>query len=282
MRNRCQNLILDFTHVYEDETVRDREQFQWIDCSDIEESHLYCSPSAYEEIRKRIEPFGISGIHFIDSGNYHYVTKIMTDFLKESFVLVCFDHHTDMQKPMVEGMTSCGDWAGQVLGENTYLRQLVLIGPPQRDIDGIEIGKTQSQNIQTGEKDKLLTFSEEELQNGTAKAKVAQIKEGLPFYISIDKDVLNRRFTETNWNQGDMPLPMLEHLLQFFLQKGKVCGVDICGECRMDMPLPEYLEAEEINGETNVELYRYIRKECMGETGSKIILTKRTQGSKLR
>lgn len=282
MRNRCQNLILDFTHVYEDETVRDREQFQWIDCSDIEESHLYCSPSAYEEIRKRIEPFGISGIHFIDSGNYHYVTKIMTDFLKEPFVLVCFDHHTDMQKPMVEGMTSCGDWAGQVLGENTYLRQLVLIGPPQRDIDGIEIGKPQSQNIQTGEKDKLLTFSEEELQNGTAKAKVAQIKEGLPFYISIDKDVLNRRFTETNWNQGDMPLPMLEHLLQFFLQKGKVCGVDICGECRMDMSLPEYLEAEEINGETNVELYRYIRKECMGETGSKIILTKRTQGSKLR
>lgn len=282
MRNRCQNLILDFTHVYEDETVRDREQFQWIDCSDIEESHLYCSPSAYEEIRKRIEPFGISGIHFIDSGNYHYVTKIMTDFLKEPFVLVCFDHHTDMQKPMVEGMTSCGDWAGQVLGENTYLRQLVLIGPPQRDIDGIEIGKPQSQNIQTGEKDKLLTFSEEELQNGTAKAKVAQIKEGLPFYISIDKDVLNRRFTETNWNQGDMTLPMLEHLLQFFLQKGKVCGVDICGECRIDMPLPEYLEAEEINGETNVELYRYIRKECMGETGSKIILTKRTQGSKLR
>ena len=163
MRNRCQNLILDFTHVYEDETVRDREQFQWIDCSDIEESHLYCSPSAYEEIRKRIEPFGISGIHFIDSGNYHYVTKIMTDFLKEPFVLVCFDHHTDMQKPMVEGMTSCGDWAGQVLGENTYLRQLVLIGPPQRDIDGIEIGKPQSQNIQTGEKDKLLTFSEEEI-----------------------------------------------------------------------------------------------------------------------
>lgn len=265
MQNRCQNLILDFTHVYEDETVRDREQFQWIDCSDIEESHLYCSPSAYEEIRKRIEPFGISGIHFIDSGNYHYVTKIMTDFLKEPFVLVCFDHHTDMQKPMVEGMTSCGDWAGQVLGENTYLQQLVLIGPPQRDIDGIEIGKPQTQNIQTGEKDKLLTFSEEELQNGAAKAKVALIKEGLPFYISIDKDVLSRRFTETNWNQGDMPLPMLEHLLQFFLQKGKVCGVDICGECRMDMPLPEYLEAEEINGETNVELYRYIRNECMGE-----------------
>ena len=103
------------------------------------------------------------------------------------------------------------------------------------------------------------------MQNGTAKAKVAQIKEGLPFYISIDKDVLNRRFTETNWNQGDMPLPMLEQLLQFFLQKGKVCGVDICGECRMDMPMPEYLEAEEINGETNVELYRYVKRHMITE-----------------
>ena len=243
---------------------------------------MYCSQSAYEEIRKRIEPFGISGIHFIDSGNYHYVTKIMTDFLKEPFVLVCFDHHTDMQKPMVEGMTSCGDWAGQVLRENTYLQQLVLIGPPQRDIDGIENGKPRSQSTQTKrmqpekvqpetmqtdriETDKLLTFSEEELQNGTAKAKVAQIKEGLPFYISIDKDVLSRRFTETNWNQGDMPLPMLEHLLQFFLQKRKVCGVDICGECRMDMPLPEYLEAEEINGETNVELYRYVKSHMIAK-----------------
>lgn len=81
MRNRCQNLILDFTHVYEDETVRDREQFQWIDCSDIEESHLYCSPSAYEEIRKRIEPFGIFGIHFIDSGNWHsYIPYPLSQF----------------------------------------------------------------------------------------------------------------------------------------------------------------------------------------------------------
>ena len=256
-------VIMDFSGIYQNEQFYEGEQISWIDLSDISGTNCYCDGDAQAQILERMEKYPVSGIYFIDSGNYHYVTKIMTDFLKEPFVLVCFDHHTDMQKPMVEGMTSCGDWAGQVLGENTYLRQLVLIGPPQRDIDGIEIGKPQSQNIQTGEKDKLLTFSEEELQNGTAK--VAQIKEGLPFYISIDKDVLNRRFTETNWNQGDMPLPMLEHLLQFFLQKGKVCGVDICGECRMDMPMPEYLEAEEINGETNVELYRYVKRHMITE-----------------
>ena len=45
------HLILDFTHVYDDEICADREQFSWIDCSDIEGSDLYCSPQAEREIR---------------------------------------------------------------------------------------------------------------------------------------------------------------------------------------------------------------------------------------
>ena len=50
------HLILDFTHVYDDEICADREQFSWIDCSDIEGSDLYCSPQAEREIRRKIEP----------------------------------------------------------------------------------------------------------------------------------------------------------------------------------------------------------------------------------
>lgn len=51
------HLILDFTHVYDDEICADREQFSWIDCSDIEGSDLYCSPQAEREICRRIEPY---------------------------------------------------------------------------------------------------------------------------------------------------------------------------------------------------------------------------------
>ena len=43
------HLILDFTHVYDDEICADREQFSWIDCSDIEGSDLYCSPQAVKK-----------------------------------------------------------------------------------------------------------------------------------------------------------------------------------------------------------------------------------------
>ena len=84
---------------------------------------------------KKIKPYGIHGIHFLDSGNYHYVTEIMTSQIQKEFQLVVFDHHTDMQKPMIEHMTSCGDWAEKVLETNPWLQQLVLIGPQEKDIE---------------------------------------------------------------------------------------------------------------------------------------------------
>ena len=100
---KSQNYILDFTHVYKDEDIEKINDINWIDCSDIEGCDLYCSGLAREEIKKRTEKYGIYGIHFIDSGNYHYVTKILTDRIDSKFSLVLYDHHTDMQKPLIEG-----------------------------------------------------------------------------------------------------------------------------------------------------------------------------------
>ena len=58
----------------------------------------------------------------------------MAEQIKQDFSLILFDHHTDMQKPMIGHMTSCGDWAGKVLKANPWLQQLILIGPQERDI----------------------------------------------------------------------------------------------------------------------------------------------------
>ena len=129
------HLILDFSHVYCDENIPKNTGIHWLDCSEIEECDLYCSRQAEEKIREKIKPYGIHGIHFLDSGNYHYVTEIMTSQIQKEFQLVVFDHHTDMQKPMIEHMTSCGDWAGKVLETNPWLQQLVLIGPQESDIE---------------------------------------------------------------------------------------------------------------------------------------------------
>ncbi|SCI25133.1 Arginase/agmatinase/formimionoglutamate hydrolase%2C arginase family [uncultured Roseburia sp.] len=251
------HLILDFSHVYCDENIPKNTGIHWLDCSEIEECDLYCSRQAEEKIGEKIKPYGIHGIHFLDSGNYHYVTEIMTSQIQKEFQLVVFDHHTDMQKPMIEHMTSCGDWAEKVLETNPWLQQLVLIGPQEKDIEQLyqeNDGLMNRKEIS----EKLLTFSAEEISAGEDKNKISKIKKNLPVYISIDKDILDKQYTETNWSQGNMSLPMLERLLSHFLENGNILGIDICGECQQGIPLPEYLQAEELNEETNQKLFEFL------------------------
>lgn len=273
-RVKNENLILDFTHVYCDEYIKDIDRFRYMDCSDIEETDMYCSKEAYKRIWEKIKPYGIQGIHYIDSGNYHYITKIITDHIDEPFGLVMYDHHTDMQIPMVPGMMSCGDWAGQALSQNKNLRQLVMVGPPEKDIDQTLESHNGSQS------GRLLIFSAEDLHGGLLENKLKLIRTDLPLYISIDKDVLGTEDCETNWSQGDMSIDGLERLLGVFLggqgeernydacrnderyagyiRHSRILGIDICGEIQTDIPVPEYLEAEEKNEKVNIELFRFI------------------------
>ena len=171
-----ENMILDFTHVYRDEDIKDIDRFRYIDCSDIQETDMYCSKNAYEKIWGRIEPYGIQGIHYIDSGNYHYITKIITDHITEPFGLVMYDHHTDMQIPMVPEMMSCGDWAGQTLIQNENLRQLVVVGPPESDIEQTLESYSGSQS------GRLLTFSAEDLHGDLLENKLKLIRTDLSLY----------------------------------------------------------------------------------------------------
>ena len=291
-RGKCENLILDFTHVYCDEYIKDIDRFRYIDCSDIEETDMYCSKEANKRIWEKIKPYGIQGIHYIDSGNYHYISKIITDHIDEPFGLVMYDHHTDMQIPMVHGMMSCGDWAGQALNRNKNLRQLVIVGPPEKDIDQTLESYKCEHNVQETECDgpydisrdissgRLLIFSAEDLHGGLLENKLKLIRTDLPLYISIDKDVLGTEDCETNWSQGNMSIGGLERLLGVFLgghgeernsdacrndersagdvSQSRILGVDVCGEIQTDIPVPEYLEAEEKNEKVNIELFRFI------------------------
>ena len=71
------NYVFDFTHCYRG----DNAQLTYYDCSDIEGTRLFCDKQAEKQLKEMIHKNGISGIHFIDSGDYHYITKLMTDFI---------------------------------------------------------------------------------------------------------------------------------------------------------------------------------------------------------
>lgn len=98
----------------------------------------------------------------------------------------------------------------------------------------------------------------EESEEHTAEAEIKKINLKLPAYISVDKDVLNRYNARTNWNQGNMSVTTLKKLLREVFRLQRVIGVDICGECSLQEPFPEFLEDERINDVTNQILYHFL------------------------
>lgn len=243
-----QNLILDFSHVYPEYIEQREKGLKRIDCSDISGTNMYCTKEAEAEIRERLMPYEPCGIHFLDSGNYHYVTKLFAEKINYPFSLVLFDHHNDMQQPMIHELTSCGSWAGEMLRENPYLEQMVLVGPNEKSIEEIapELRK------------KLVCISIQEIESKDVEKELSQIRTELPVYISIDKDVLNRYSARTNWNQGSMSAGTLKRLLLEVFLHQKVIGVDICGECALSESFQQFMEDERVNEETNVMLYHFL------------------------
>lgn len=245
-----QNLILDFSgaHSYLKEEVK-TEKIAYIDCTDITEANMYCSETAEREIKRKIAKYGYRGIHFLDSGNYHYVTKFFLEQIKEPFSLVLFDYHDDMRHKALYEFSDCGSWARDILLNHPYLQQMIIIGPEQKQADALS-------NIE----ERLVCISIQELENEKAEKKLEKIKKNIPVYISIDKDVLSNSYAVTNWNQGRMSLEMLENVLTLFLLNDNVMGVDICGEYSLtDGTFRDFMNAEKVNKNANKELFHYIR-----------------------
>lgn len=250
MKEKQKNtVILDFTHIYPpDEIQKFLPNVRLLDLSDIQETDMYCSPHACRQLKIRLSGIGPEGIHFLDNGNYHYVTRLFTEKITCPYTLFLFDHHTDMQKPLVSGLLSCGSWARDLLMHDPNLMQLILIGPRSSQI----------RELPDKLKEKLLYISGYELQRNTAQDEFRRIQRQFPAYISIDKDVLSSYFARTNWNQGNMSLPLLKYLIKDIFDHVPVIGADICGEASLAQPLSELAEDIAVNRSTDDILYRFL------------------------
>ena len=98
----------------------------------------FCDDAAADEIRRCIADFPARGIHFLDNGNFHYLTRFWCEKITEDFVLVVYDHHVDLRKPVFPGLMSCGSWIRDVLLRNSHCRAVLIIGPECAQADIIE------------------------------------------------------------------------------------------------------------------------------------------------
>lgn len=227
--------VLDFTGACIEEGLPETLSSSlsaYVDCRDIEGCRRLCDEAAAEEIRTRISGFSPEDVHWIDSGDYHYLTAFWCARLERPFDLILFDHHTDMQPAAFEGMLSCGSWLLEMLRRNDRLRRVVILGAAE------------SLRCETaGFEERVTMFSEDEisgLDSASLHALVEPCLSGAELYISVDKDVLAPSEYATNWDQGSMLLNPLCGLLERL--SGKTIGADLCG-CT-DSPSPRDLAAD--------------------------------------
>ena len=98
----------------------------------------FCDDAAADEIRRCIADFPARGIHFLDNGNFHYLTRFWCEKISEDFALVVYDHHVDLRKPVFPGLMSCGSWIRDVLLRNSHCRAILIMGPECAQADIIE------------------------------------------------------------------------------------------------------------------------------------------------
>lgn len=244
---------MNFSGIYKEQqfwqTGEIQRNISWVEVQELPGSNCYCDGDAMETLRQKLEEFDADGIHFIDSGNYHYMSRICLEKLNTPFRLVVFDNHTDMQPPAFGGLLSCGGWVAASLEELPLLKEVLLVGPDQEAFD-------QTEPVL---QEKVRFLSRERLREMTMEEKVLFFEElsvDLPVYLSVDKDVLCAEDASTTWSQGDMTLEELGQFVAILLEKQDILGMDVCGECD-----PDACEGDHLNDLANRKLLELWRKE---------------------
>lgn len=161
------------------------------DLSRLPQTRCYCSPESADIIREATSKMDLHGIHLLGSGDFHYQTLFWLERIQEPFSLILIDNHPDDQTDAFGGeLLSCGNWV-------LHARKLPMLHD-------------------------VLWVREEK------DARDAWMPEG-PLYLSVDIDVLDRKYAVTNWDQGEMSLDALCRVVKAVRASGRLIGADICG-----------------------------------------------------
>ncbi len=88
---------------------------------------------------------------------------------------------------------------------------------------------------------------------------VEDIPEGETVYVSLDKDLMGREYSRTDWSQGEWTLSEVEDALREVVRKGcRILAVDVCGGVTFSKgATPEDMR---INLVTDTRLYEFLKE----------------------
>ena len=90
-------VVMNFSGAYNFESFDKDSEIINLDFRQLHGTEGYCSREAAKVIKDKIQPFGPHGMHFLDNGDYHYVSKFWTDMITEpslTITLTCRTHES--------------------------------------------------------------------------------------------------------------------------------------------------------------------------------------------
>ena len=219
-----------FTGIYKQQNFYKDFKYVLFDDEEVSGVRGYMDDDARNYLMKEIQNKGeLLSVHFLDSGNYHHLSRLYLDLIEEPFNLVVYDNHTDMQFSPFGNILSCGSWIADAYETHKKLNKVFMIGVGEKYIDTCEL-----------KNDERIIFADNIYE--------VNLDDSLPIYISVDKDVISDKEFVSDWDQGGKLAAALIEELESLINKFKVLGVDICGEPK-------------VNDSINIKLSNNINKE---------------------
>lgn len=196
--------ILQMSALYAEEEwfLPDADAF---DLRGLEGSFRYCSAESESTVRALLGSARFADIAWIDTGDFHYLSKLRMELIREPFALALYDNHPDDQEGAFDSdILSCGNWVLAARRSNPFLKE--DFRNPEPSGGRFPWGGSPKRSS---------------LEGSSA--------EGLPLFISIDIDLLSEEYARTGWSQGSWSLDRLLRSLDALCKGRVIAGVDICG-----------------------------------------------------
>ncbi|WP_164669926.1 arginase family protein [Virgibacillus doumboii] len=214
--------LLNFDGAYKSQSFYQNIHYDWLELEVIPNTNLLCEKDNLLLIDEKLIERRQSGIHYLGSGNHHYISYLLQSRIEKPYTLILFDHHTDTLPSPSEELTSCGSWVLASLQHLPMLQKVFIIG----------VGEGAPQHIPTSVNTKVVTYTENSLQSNFSSITKSIIK-NIPtdsVYISIDKDVLDKKDAVTGWDHGTLGLKQMMKMVKAFFRNKDTIGIDVCGE----------------------------------------------------
>lgn len=220
-------------------------------------ARLWMSLKTAREIRQRIGK-SLCNLNLLGSGDFHHISCLFTEEIKEPVALIVFDFHPDWD--ILPPALGCGSWVTRAM-KNPNILKCFIVGASSEDLSFPYI---QSGNLRSLKNNRLEIYPYEHCNssvflrrvplnrsikviNGLFRSEIEweQIKgkdlkgfflsliSGLPtrkVYVSIDKDCLVNDYAVTNWEEGVFTLEELMVMLKLIKDNLDIVGLDITGE----------------------------------------------------